>query len=286
MKRKLPKLQIFVLLAVLLIAAGNSQHAHKATVQQDIGPASGTLIAVGGEAEALFRRFIGLAGGPAAKIVLIPTALADGSPQLKNLDGFADHLRYSMGLPNLTVLHTRDRTLADSFPFVRPIQQADGVWFSGGRQWRLADAYLGTRTHVVLKKLLARGGIIGGSSAGATIQGSFLVRGDTKTNTIMVGDHQVGLGFLRNVAIDQHVFERGREFDLLKVVKAHPEVLGIGLDEKTGMIVRGDVMEVVGARYVYIYDSSRWKPDTPDTKKFFHLEAGDRYDLRKRRRMP
>jgi cyanophycinase len=74
----------------------------------------------------------------------------------------------------------------------------------------LADAYLNTLTHRELQNLLNRGGVIGGSSARATIIGSFLVRGDTKGNETMIGDHTAGLGFLKNVGIDQHLLKRNR----------------------------------------------------------------------------
>ena len=116
------------------------------------------------------------------------------------------------GFKHVTVLHTRDRKEANSSAFTEPLKSAAGVWFSGGRQWRHADSYLDTKTHKAFLELLDRGGVIAGSSAGATIQGSYLARGDTKMNTIMMGDHEVGLGFLSNVAIDQHLFARNRLF--------------------------------------------------------------------------
>ena len=114
------------------------------------------------------------------------------------------------------------------------------VWFTGGRQWRLADSYLGTKVEEELWALLGRGGVIGGSSAGATIQGSYLARGDTKTNTIMMGDHDEGFGFLKNTAIDQHLLRRNRQFDLIEIIEAWPELLGIGIDENTAIVVQGD----------------------------------------------
>ena len=278
----LAALMFLTLVTVLLLLSSSNPRTHNITKDPVVGPARGTLIAGGGRGGSVLRHFVDLAGGWTAKIVVIPTALPEESPKLDDRGAFQDHLRAVWGIPLLTVLHTRDPDIANSANFVRPIQEADGVWFWGGRQWRLVDSYLNTRTHEELKKLLDRGGVIGGNSAGATIQGSFLVRGDTRTNRIMMGDHQVGLEFLRNVAIDQHVDRRERQLDLIEVIEAHPELLGIGLDEKTGIIVIGDVMEVVGASNVYIYDSTRWKSDTPDTEKFFHLKAGDRYDLGKR----
>jgi len=183
------------------------------------------------------------------------------------------------GAKNLTVVHTRDRAVADSEEFVRPIQEARGVFFSGGRQWRLADSYLNTRTHKELLALLDRGGVIGGSSAGATIQGSFLVRGDTKGNTTMVGDHVEGLGFLKNVGIDQHLLKRNRQFDMIEVIEKYPELLGIGIDEDTAIVVQGDRFDVIGQGYVAIYDQNKL---IPPSGQFYFLAPGDRFDLKKR----
>lgn len=244
----------------------------------EIGPSKGYLVIVGGSMQdpAIFGRFLELAGGPDAPIVIIPTAGGE-----EDYDQYWSGLtRYrNAGAKNLTVLHTRDRAVADTEEFVRPIKEARGVFFSGGRQWRLADSYLNTRAHEELFALLNRGGVIGGSSAGATIQGSFLVRGDTKGNTIMIGDHLEGLGFLKNVGIDQHLLKRNRQFDMIEVIEKHPELLGIGIDEDTAIVVRGDRFEVIGQGYVAIYDAHKLIP--PDGK-FYFLAPGDRFDLEKR----
>jgi cyanophycinase len=160
------------------------------------------------------------------------------------------------------------------------------VWFSGGRQWRLVDAYKNTLTEKMLQKVLENGGVIGGSSAGATIQGSYLVRGDTRNNQIMMGDHEEGFGFLKNTAIDQHVLARNRHFDIIDILNRRPELLGIGLDEKTGIVVRGNQFEVIGESYVIVYDGTFWSREGSDLKKlpdknilFYFLRAGDKYDL-------
>jgi len=222
---------------------------------------------------AIYERFVSLAGGPEAPIVVIPTAgtgetYGDFWPGLQRLR--------DAGAAHITVLHTRDPEEADRESFVAPLLQARGVWFSGGRQWRLVDAYFGTRTLEEIRGVLERGGVIGGSSAGATIQGSFLVRGDSSTNTIMMGDHTEGFGFLANVGIDQHLLRRNRHFDLVEVIEAHPELLGIGLDENTAIVVHGDTFEVIGSGYVAIYDSTRV---VGDRGNFYFLAPDDRYDL-------
>jgi cyanophycinase len=188
----------------------------------------------------------------------------------------------------MTVLHTRDSLVADTDSFAAPLETADAVWFSGGRQWRLVDAYSGTKTLEGFWSVLERGGVIGGSSAGATIQGSFLVRGDTETNTIMMGNHQEGFGFLPNSAVDQHLLARDRQYDLIPVIETHPELLGIGIDENTALVVQGDTARVVGESLVAIYDPRRWtQADSTLARddKFFFLEPGDRFDLRTRQEL-
>ena len=250
-----------------------------ATAQaQEVGPAGGTLVIAGGGVrdEAIFKRFIDLAGGKDAPIVVIPTA-GGGN----DYDQYWGGLRpfKELGATNLTVLHTYDPKVANTDEFAKPLKTARGVWFSGGRQWRLADSYLNTKVHEELHALLKRGGVIGGSSAGATIQGSYLARGDTRNNTIMMGDHTEGLAFLRDAAIDQHVLKRNRQFDLIEVIEKHPHLLGIGLDEDTAIVVRGDRFEIIGQSYVAIYDSKRM---LDSGGKFYLLAPGDQFDLKTR----
>ena len=242
---------------------------------QTRGPSNGSLVIVGGAMRdpGIMQRFLDLAGGPDAPTVVIPTAGgADEYDQFyQGLNAWRDQ-----GATNLTVLHTKDRSQAESDEFVRAIREASGVWFPGGRQWHLADSYLDTQTERELHNLLDRGGVIGGSSAGATIQGSYLVRGDTRGNELMMGDHVEGFGFLTNSAIDQHLLKRNRQFDLVEVIQAHPELLGIGIDENTAIVVTGNSFEVIGESYVAVFDNERM---IGDHGFFFFLAAGDRFDL-------
>ena len=245
---------------------------------QQVGPARGALVLVGGAMQdpAILDRFLTLAGGREAPIVLIPTA--GGAESYGQHWPGAAAFR-AAGARRLTVLHTTDRATADTETFSEPIREAGGVWFGGGRQWRLADAYLDTRVHDELRRLLERGGVIGGSSAGATILGSYLVRGDTRTNTIMMGDHEEGFGLLRGVGVDQHLLRRNRHFDMVEVIRARPELLGIGIDEDTAIVVRGDAFEVIGSGYVAIYDHTR---RLDSGAPFYFLSPGDAYDLASR----
>jgi cyanophycinase len=257
--------------------------------ETNIGPANGTLVLVGGamKSDSIINRFIELAGGIDAPIVVIPTA--NGRENYNENSGFAGLLS-KRGATNVTVLHTTSKNIADSDSFVKPFIKAKGVWFGGGRQWRLVDSYKNTLTEIMIGKVLERGGVIGGSSAGATIQGSYLARGDTQNNQIMMGDHQEGFSFLKNVAIDQHVLARNRQFDMFEILKKHPELLGIGIDENTAIIVQGNQFEVVGENYVLVYDGKFWSREGSDLKNlpekaniFYFLRNGDKYDLSNRK---
>ncbi|MDA1092107.1 MAG: cyanophycinase [Acidobacteria bacterium] len=261
----------------LLLALSAGPRAQ--TAPAVVGPEVGSLVVAGGGVEdvAILQRFLELAGGPDAPIVVIPTAGGDQSydQSYPGLQAFR-----ALGATDLVVLHATHRNAADTEAFVAPLRRARGVWLSGGRQWRLADAYVDTLAHEALRDVLRRGGVVGGSSAGATILGSYLARGDTASNTVMMGDHVVGFGFLRDTAIDQHLLRRNRQFDLIEVVEAHPELLGIGLDEDTAIVVHGDEFEVIGQSYVAIYDHAR---QLDSGGRFYFLGAGDRFDLRARR---
>lgn len=226
-------------------------------------------------------------GDPKQPLFCIPTA-GGGEDYDQDAAG-AGRLR-RLGAENVTVLHTNNRNMADSDDFTEPLKNAGGVWFGGGRQWRLVDAYKDTRTEKMFHEVLQRGGVIGGSSAGATIQGSYLARGDTENNQIMMGDHEVGFGFIKNIAIDQHVLARNRQFDMYQILKNRPELLGIGVDEKTAAIVSGDRFEVMGPSYVLVYDGSFWSREgwnlkvLPEEEKlFFMLRQGDLYDMAERK---
>jgi cyanophycinase len=285
------KLKSTLLITLLLIfycslSNGYAQNNKPST----IGPENGSLVIVGGGGgggmEDIIKKFIELAGGEEAEIVVIPTA--GGQEEFDQNAGGAGMMRPFV--KSVTVLHTNDNTIANTDSFTAPLQSANAVWFSGGRQWRLVDAYKNTRTEVLFHEILKKGGVIGGSSAGATIQGSFLARGDTKNNQIMNGDHQEGFGFIKNIAIDQHALARNRQFDMFEILKAHPELLGISIDERTAVIVEGNQLEVIGDSYVIIYDGTFWSREgwklktLPENDRvFYFLREGDKYDLIKRR---
>ncbi|HZO54370.1 MAG TPA: cyanophycinase [Bryobacteraceae bacterium] len=246
-----------------------------------VGPDRGSLLVVGGGelGPEIKQSFLALAGGADAYLVVIPTA---GEEQNYGDDHRDAKMWRTAGFRDVKVLHTRDRAVADTEGFATPLGRARAVWFSGGRQWRLVDSYMGTRTQREIEAVLERGGVIGGSSAGATIQGSYLVRGAREGNTIMMAPgYEKGFGYLKNVAIDQHLLKRKRERDLVPVVLKHPELLGIGIDEGTAVVVKGDRFDVIGVSKVAVYEHAA----AAKAGGFYFLNPGEGFDLRQRRRV-
>lgn len=250
------------------------------------GPEHGVLVIVGGGrvgADILTRMF-DIAGGRHAPLVVIPTAngadeYADDWSGLKMFKDF--------GATNITLLHTKDRAVADSEAFVRPLTTAKIVWFVGGRQWRLVDSYAKTRTQREIERVLERGGVVAGTSAGASIMASYMVRGARENNHVMMAaGYEEGFGLITGVAIDQHMLTRNRQDDLEEVVAKHPDLLGIGLDESTAIVVRGQEFEVVGASKVAIHDGRKVEAaQERNGKKYFFMAPGERYDLTKLERI-
>jgi cyanophycinase len=252
------------------------------------GPERGSLVIVGGGRVGpdILGRMFELAGGKDAPLVVIPTANgADDYPaDWSGLKMFKD-----FGVTNITLLHTKDRKAADSEEFVRPLTTAKAVWFVGGRQWRLVDSYLHTRTQREIERVLERGGVVAGSSAGASIIASYMVRGAVENNFIMMAPgYEEGFGLIKGVVIDQHMLTRNRQDDLEEVVEKHPDVLGIGLDESTAIVVQGQQFEVIGASKIAIHDGRTVKgaqERNGGKKKYFFMGPGEKYDLTKLERI-
>ena len=237
-------------------------------------PGGSLLIAGGGNlpAEAL-REFVKLAGDGNAKIVYVPCE------EVKTIElepGMVRVLRRA-GAGNVDWIHTKDRSVADDTTFASKLTDATGVWFGGGRQWNLVDSYQNTETHRLMHLVLERGGVIGGSSAGASIQGDYMPRGDPLGNTQMMAEgYERGLGFLTGVAIDQHFTQRKRFPDMALLKKTFPQLLGIGIDEGTCLIVKKSRAEVMGPGQVAFFD----RPiGSESIEAHTSVVAGQVYDL-------
>ena len=198
-----------------------------------IGPGALVIVGGGGLPDPIRERFLELAGGRKARLVVIPTAnrKADLPGPLKTY-----LLWKAQKVASVTVLHTRDRRRANDPAFVKPLTEATGVWFTGGDQSRLADAYRGTRVERELHKVLSRGGVIGGTSAGAAVMSRVMIVGGNPEARV-----GTGFGLLPDVVVDQHFTNRKRLNRLLGVLgkKEHGDCLGLGIDEATGVVVRG-----------------------------------------------
>jgi cyanophycinase len=259
--------------------------------QTSSGPENGSLLLTGGElVKSAIERFVSLAGGPDANFVYIPTASSgikldsgfvyippDSDTPSANTPQFERELCKAFGVIHITVLHTRNRETANSAKFVEPLRKARGVWLSQGNAGRLADAFLDTLAQREIRGVLDRGGVVGGNSAGAIIQGSYTVRGRPDKPLLMATGHERGFGFLKNVAINPHLTEGKRDAELVNVVDAYPNLLGIGIDEKAAILVQGDAFEVIGDGRVAIYDNKKH-----GSQWYYWLSPGDRFDLRHR----
>lgn len=277
------------LACALLFLVGMSA-VQAAAQAPEYGPTKGTLVIVGGgsmDGTGIVEKFIDLAGGPDKNFVIVPTAggnkNADGTLHVyKEEEVIAPWLK--RGLKHVRMLHTADPKVADTEEFAKVLRDAHAVWFNGGRQWNIVDSYMNTLTYREFHKVLERGGVIGGSSAGATIQGDYLVRGAIAGAQIMMTpekEHEHGFSFLRRSAIDQHINTRNRWDDLIQVMQKFPDLLGIGLSEGTAIVVTGDRFEVMGKWKVAVHDNTRLYQ--PWEKPYFVLASGDVYNMKTRR---
>jgi cyanophycinase len=210
---------------------------------QDL-PGALVIVGGGGLPPAIRDCFLQLAGGKKARLVVIPTASA-------RFEATGVSLSYnfwkSQDVASVVLLHAHQRAEADRPEFVRPLTQATGVWLAGGDQSRLAAAYHGTAVEKELLHVLARGGVIGGTSAGASIMGSLMITGGNPA--ARVGE---GFGLLPAVVIDQHFSQRNRLDRLLGVLAGHPGYVGLGIDENTAVVLQGHTLRVLGDQTVRV----------------------------------
>lgn len=286
---------------VLTLAFGYASFAQQSPItvkKSDTrhGPEKGSLLIIGGNVGSqrdIWDKFTALAGGKDKAVLVVVTTAGGDSAAYDNKA--VEEVKKQTGVKNVTLFHTSDLKEANSDKFIAPLKNATGVYFEGGRQWRVADSYLNTLTHQAFIDVLNRGGVIAGSSAGASILGSFLWRGDTKGAQILIGDHTQGLGFLKNSAIDQHLLVRNRQFDLVDFIRKSPDLIGLGLNEATAVLVQRDTLQVLGASFVAVYDYNNIinsdnrhvvnnrEDFTASSGPFFFLSAGQKYDMAKRK---
>jgi cyanophycinase len=268
-RHQLSALLALVCLALALTGPGTPVGPAGESHEPPVERACGSLVIAGGGLlpDAVRDRFLKLAGGPKARLVVIPTASPSVDERaLEEHSSCAAWQDLAGRVESIRFLHTRKRELANEASFVRPLTTATGVWLAGGDQALLIDAYRGTAVERELHRLLDRGGVIGGTSAGAAVISNPMIR-----NGNPVAELGRGFGFLPGVIVDQHLSERERLPRLQGAVGRSPGYLGLGIDERTALVVQGRVATVLGERQVHLCFPGQ------DSVKVYR--SGDRIDL-------
>ena len=217
---------------------------------------AGTLVIIGGgedkvEERSILREVAKLAHG---KLVL--ATVASEEP-----DGYYDEYRdcfEQLGIKELRHLYIADRAESTNEEKLKLLDGVDGVFFTGGDQLRISSQIGDTAFETRIHEIYNAGGVIAGTSAGASVMSEIMLIRGSNSESHRVGDIHMaaGLKLMRNVIIDQHFAERGRIGRLLGAVAINPRILGIGIDEDTAIVVRGGEFYVLGSGAVYVIDGS------------------------------
>jgi cyanophycinase len=246
------------------------------------------LLIIGGAAgPPLLERFVHLAGGTEARIVVIAAASAEP----RSVE--AEYREAFRGAGDVQALRLCDRHAANDATVETVLRKATGVFFTGGDQERITAVLGGTLTDSLLQALVADGDVVlGGTSAGAAVMsGTMIAEGDGRGVNRASVRTGPGLEFLPGVLIDQHFAERGRVNRLLSAVALYPHELGLGIDEDTAILTDGDYFEVLGSGAVTVVDAGAATdigvpaqgPITLTDARIHVLPAGQTYHLTGRR---
>ena len=227
----------------------------------------GKLLIIGGAEDKegdckILREFLRCAGGTKAHIVIMTAATSLPGEVGDNYIRVFERL----GAEDVRVVDTQTPEDANNPDYLEAIEQATGIFFTGGEQARIINCLKGTKLDAAMHKRYAEGIIIGGTSAGAAMMPDMMIiEGDSETNprvdAVAMGP---GMGFLPNVVIDQHFAQRGRLGRLVTALLLQPAVLGFGIDENTAILVSGDELEVIGESAVTVIDESEKLHDNID----------------------
>lgn len=254
--------------------------------------AKGHLVLIGGgeKPPEVMRKFVELAGGKDAPIVMIPTASSepDAASYYEKL------FREEHGCTNAVSLDIRKKADAQRADWTDLARKARGIFFGGGDQIRITNALLGTPVGDAIAAAFASGAVVGGTSAGTACQSERMITGEGSFSQVATRSVELwtGLGFLPSgVVVDQHFIRRQRQNRLLSVILENPELLGVGVDEETAIWVRPDgTFQVLGRSGVMVFDAqggrvSRKPRDTGQDLLGVHalklhlLLPGETYDL-------
>lgn len=219
----------------------------------------GTLVIIGGAEDrqgecVVLREFVRLAGGMKAHIAVMTAATR--LPREVGEDYI--HVFERLGAKSVEVVHTEHREDSEREDSLRIVEQATGIFFTGGDQSRIVDFIRGTPLDKVIHRRHEEGAVIGGTSAGAAMMPDEMILGGASVSNPSVDAVSMGPGmsFLPGIVIDQHFAQRGRLGRLLAALVLQPAVLGLGIDEDTGIVVNGDEFAVVGQGAITVVDET------------------------------
>jgi cyanophycinase len=229
------------------------------------------------------------------KLVLATVASREPQGYMEEYQkAFAD-----LDIGELVELYVEDRHEAGDRDKLGVLDDAAGVFFSGGDQLRITSQIGDTGIEAKVRALYERGGVIAGTSAGASVMSETMLVKGTSKETHRIGDLHMspGMGLVRDVIIDQHFAERGRMGRLLGAVAHNPRVIGLGIDEDTAAMLEGDEFRVIGNGAVYVVDGSdvsycNVAEARAECALSMHdvrvhvLSQGDGFDLKRRRPLP
>jgi cyanophycinase len=234
----------------------------------DEGKERGWIIPIGGaenkeNSPQILRRFIELAGGAAADIVVIPTA------SLSHATGPRyERLFSELGARNVTSLDFDTRRDAEEPGRLERLGRATGIFFTGGNQLRLATLIGGTAVAKTVRRLNAGGVPVAGTSAGAAFISEHMIAFGDEGSTPVAGSVRLapGLGLTNRFIIDQHFRQRDRLGRLLTALAYNPFAVGIGLDEDTAAFITPDnTLEVEGSGGITVVDAAEVQFSSMDT---------------------
>lgn len=225
------------------------------TATQDAPKGNLVLIGGGKRPTAVMSKFVELAGGPSARILVVPTA----SELPDTVEVYVKELA-ALGATNVAGLPVRGRSDGQRKDLVEEVEKAGGIFFSGGDQRRIVDALRDTPVGRAIEEAWRRGAAIGGTSAGTACMSPLMLTGEGNFKVISSKNVEIvpGLGLFPGAILDQHFVARQRQNRLLSVVLERPSYLGVGVDEATAVWRRPDgTFEVLGDGSVVVYDASR-----------------------------
>lgn len=230
--------------------------ALSATAPQTLMARDGHLFVIGGgyEPDDLMHAFVQKAGGTAGLILIIPSA--SGNPGTGG--NYLDYFQNELGCTNARILDIRSFQEANSQQNAGLIEQADGIFITGGDQRRLIEYFQNSACLAALRQGFKSGMAVAGTSAGAAVLGAVTITGDGDFTWINDETTETAPAFelFEGAVFDQHFIERMRQNRLLSVVLARKELLGIGIDTSTGIWIRPNrAIKVFGSGSVVIYDA-------------------------------